>query len=64
MEYVKKIISNAAKLKDKLVLVKLPSSIIKNPKSLKEFINDISILSECGAKMFIVHEYEDLLKKN
>ncbi len=63
MEYVKKIISNAAKIKDKLALVKLPSYTIKHPKLLKEFINDISILTACGAKLFIVHEYEDLIKK-
>lgn len=63
MEYIKKIIGNAARLKDKMILVKLPSSIMNEPRLLKEFIDDVAILTKCGSKVFLVHEYEDLLQK-
>lgn len=62
MQLLKSIIKNANTLRDKIAVIKLPSCVILNNNKLDEFIENLSVLSECGLKAIVVHDFKDILE--
>lgn len=60
---IKKIIEYSAALKDQIIVIKLSSIIIDDKELLDSFVHDIKLLSMCGVKLFIVHDYSNLIDK-
>ncbi|MGX6959856.1 MAG: acetylglutamate kinase [Rickettsia endosymbiont of Pentastiridius leporinus] len=57
---IKEIIKSSNELKNKAVVIKLPSVIITNDDLFSSFIESIRLLNMCGAKIYIVHDHIDL----
>lgn len=60
---LKNIIRKSKDLCDKTVTLKLPSAILENDLLLDAFIDDVSLLADCGAKIFIVQDSENSVEK-
>jgi acetylglutamate kinase len=58
---VKNIIMRSSEVKNETIVVTLPTSIIQNHDLLTNFLENIYLMSECGAKIFIIHDYTDLV---
>jgi len=57
---IKDIIKCSNELKDQVIVLKLPLTIIINEKLFASFIESIRLLEMCGAKIYIVHDHIDL----
>lgn len=57
----KNIIKNSVKLKHQITVIKLSSKIIQDNHKLKNFAENIKLLAICGIRIFIVHDYGDLI---
>ena len=58
---VKRIIKQAAIIKDQIIVIKLPTIIIDNEKLLTNFAQNVQLLNLSGARVVIVHEYESVV---
>ena len=47
-------------LKNQVIVLKLPVTIIINEKLFTSFIESIRLLEMCGAKIYIIHDHIDL----
>lgn len=59
---IKKVLKQAALIKDQHIVIKLSDIIIADNVLLNNFAESIHILCASGARIFIVHEYEGIVK--
>jgi acetylglutamate kinase len=57
---IKDIIIHSNKIKDQVIVLKLPATIINNDELFTAFAESIQLLEMCGAKIYIVHDHIDL----
>ncbi|MFY9589814.1 acetylglutamate kinase [Rickettsia endosymbiont of Halotydeus destructor] len=57
---IKEIIRNSNKIKDQIIVLKLPAVIINDAGLFSAFIESVQLLEMCGAKISIVHDHFDL----
>jgi acetylglutamate kinase len=61
---IKSILKRSNDLTGKVIVVKLASSIISNKQLLTNFAENVYLLGNCGAKIFIIHDYADLIENS
>lgn len=59
---IKKTLSQANKIKNQIIVIKLSDIIISNEALLTNFAENINLLHANGVRIFIVHEYENIVK--
>lgn len=60
---IKNVIKRSSEIRDQVIIIKLPSTIIDNDELLTNFVENIHLISICGAKIFIVHDHTNLVKE-
>ncbi len=60
---IKDVIRNANEVRDKVIVIKLPSAVIEDDILLNNFIENVGLLQACGAKIFLVHDHTHLVKE-
>jgi acetylglutamate kinase len=61
ISFIKDIIKRSLEIKDQVVVIKLPASIIDNDVLLEKLAQNINLLNNCGVKVFIVHDSTELV---
>lgn len=60
---IKSIMRRSSEIRDQVITIKLPSAIIASDELLTNFAENVQLLSVCGAKIFIVHDYVGLVEE-
>jgi len=61
--FIKDIITRASEIRDNVIVIKLSSVIIENDALLTNFVENIKLLSICGSKIVIIHDYTTLVEE-
>ncbi len=62
IDRLKNLIKKASSIRNNTIVLTLPASIIMDDRLLDSFLNNVSLLARCGAKLFIVHDNKDLVE--
>lgn len=49
-------------LKKRIIVVKIPASLVNQQENMQDFIADLLVLFECGIKIYIIHDFADVEK--
>lgn len=61
IDIIKGVIRRSSEIENQTIVIKLPSIIIENDNLLTNFAENIQLINTCGAKVFIVHDYTNLV---
>lgn len=59
---IKHLIKKSNEIRGKIIVLKLTSTIIENEELLSNFIENVYLITLCGAKIFIVHDHTNMVK--
>ena len=64
IELINRIASISSELQNETIVIKLASNVINNESLLDNFVDNVHLLSSCGANIIIVHDYVGIISKS
>ena len=64
IDLINRIASVSSELQNETIVIKVASNVIDNESLLDNFVDNVHLLSSCGANVIIVHDYVGIISKS